>query len=229
MWIEKELILFLLARCLGNGSEWNTGGIGDFMRKVDRENEKKVKSGSALFMYIVIALMLIASAVAFLLYYGNYIPSSIVLWTGVTAFTVVYHFWGRILLGNLTKLFRIHHGQKWFHERGFERGLYRFLRVRKWKERVLTYDPDAYDVKKHTLEELANTMAKSETDHWVNELLSLSTLLFALVWGELWIFLLSAVLAMAFDAQFIVVQRYNRPRVLKLIERKKKRGEPLKL
>ena len=72
-------------------------------------------------------------------------------------------------------------------------------------------------------------MAKSEIDHWVNELLSLSTLLFSLVWGELWIFLLSAVLAMAFDAQFIVVQRYNRPRVLKLLERRRMRGEPMKL
>ena len=117
------------------------------MKKEDRRKQKKAKSGSAIFMYIVIALMLTASAVAFLLYYGGYLHSGIVLWTGVTAFMIVYHFWGRILLGNLTKLFRIHHGQRWFRERGFEKKLYRFLRVRKWKEKVLTYDPAAFSVK----------------------------------------------------------------------------------
>ena len=68
-------------------------------------------------------------------------------------------------------------------------------------------------------------MAKSETDHWINELLSLSTLLFALLWGEFWIFALTASVAMLFDAQFIVVQRYNRPRVLRLLERKRRRAE----
>ncbi len=199
------------------------------MRREEEESAKKVKSGSALFMYIVIALMLAVAAVSFFLYYGGYLPSGAILWTGVTAFTVVYHFWGRILLGNLTKLFSIRYDQFWFHERRFEKGLYSLLRVRKWKEKVLTYDPDAYDVNRHTLTELANTMAKSETDHWVNEILSLSTLLFALIWGELWIFALTAVLAMVFDAQFIVVQRYNRPRVLKLIERRKRRGMDLRI
>ncbi len=195
------------------------------MKKAEGTPKKKVKSGSALFMYIVIALMLTVSALSFVLYYGDYIPSAVLLWVGVTAFTIVYHFWGRILLGNLTKLFRIHHGQRWFREHGFEKRLYKLLCVRKWKEKVLTYDPEAYDVKKHTLEELANTMAKSETDHWINELLSLSTLLFALLWGELWIFALTAAVAMLFDAQFIVVQRYNRPRVLRLLERKRRRAE----
>ncbi|MBR2907472.1 MAG: hypothetical protein IKC26_05445 [Clostridia bacterium] len=194
-------------------------------KKEDARGGKKVKSGSALFMYIVIALMLVASVAAFVLYYGKYVRNGAILWVGITAFTIVYHFWGRILLGNLTKLFRIHHGQRWFRELGFEKRLYKLLRVRKWKEKVLTYDPDAYDVKKHTLEELADTMSKSEIDHWVNELLSLSTLLFALLWGEFWIFALTAALAMVFDAQFIIVQRYNRPCVLRLMARRKRRTE----
>ena len=36
--------------------------------------------------------------------------------------------------------------------------------------------------------------------------------------------IISAVAAMIFDAQFIVVQRYNRPIVLKLIKRQKARA-----
>ena len=97
------------------------------------------------------------------------------------------------------------------------------MRVRKWKEKVLTYDPQAFSVQDHSLEEIANTMAKAETDHWINELISLSTLLFALLWGQFWIFLITAIAAMLFDAQFIVVQRYNRPIVLRVLEKKKQR------
>lgn len=66
-------------------------------------------------------------------------------------------------------------------------------------------------------------MAKSETDHWINEIISLTSILFFLVFGHLPLFIISAVAAMLFDAQFIVVQRFNRPIVLRLINRLKKR------
>ena len=65
-------------------------------------------------------------------------------------------------------------------------------------------------------------MSKAELDHWINQLISLSTLLFALIWGQLWIFLITALLAMAFDSQFIIIQRYNRPRIVGLIKRQKR-------
>jgi len=184
---------------------------------------KTKKSGPAIFMYCVIALTLLEALISFIIYYCNILRSGIILWTGVTAFTIMYHLWLRIIMGNVTKLFRINYSQRWFRERRFERRLYKLLRVRKWKEKVLTYDPDSFSQEKHTLDEIANTMCKAETDHWINELISLSTLLFALLWGELWIFLITAVAAMIFDAQFIVVQRFNRPIVLRVLNRKKSR------
>lgn len=185
--------------------------------------DKQKMSGSAIFMYIVILLCILSATVCFVLYYADVFPHGAVLWTGVTTFTILYHFWGRILLGKLTAHFPIHHRHWWFKERFFEKRLYKLLRVRKWKEKVLTFDPAAFDVTAHTYEELANTMSKAETDHWINEVLSLTTLLFPLIWGEFWIFFGTAIVAMLFDAQFIVVQRYNRPRVLRVIEHKKRR------
>ena len=182
------------------------------------------KSGSAVFMYLVIAACVAICALCFILHYAKIYESSVILWTGVTTFTIMYHFWLRIIMGNVTKLFGIRYTHDWFRERPFEKKLYKLLRVRKWKEKVLTYDPASFDVQKHTLQEIATTMAKSETDHWINQLISISTLTFALLWGQLWIFALTAVLAMLFDAQFIIVQRYNRPKVLKLIERRRQRG-----
>ena len=185
--------------------------------------DKPKMSGSAIFMYIVILLCILTSAVCFSLYYTDIFPHSAILWTGVTAFTVLYHFWGRILLGKLTLHLPINYQYWWFKERRFEKGLYKLLHVRKWKEKVLTFDPAAFDVSTHTYEELATTMSKAETDHWINELLSLTTLLFPLLWGQFWLFFSTVIIAMLFDAQFIVVQRYNRPRVLRVIERKKAR------
>ena len=65
-------------------------------------------------------------------------------------------------------------------------------------------------------------MTKSELDHWINEIISLSTILFSIPWGEFWIFFITALAAMIFDSQFIIIQRYNRPRILKILKKEKK-------
>ena len=186
---------------------------------------KHKPSGSAIFMYIVIAVALTIAAICFVFYYGGHNENAIVLWIGVTAFTIMYHFWGRIIMGNVTKLFKIDYNHWWFKERGFEKGLYKLLKVKNWKGKVLTYNPELFSLKDYSMEDIARTMTKAETDHWINELISLSTLVFGLIWGEMWIFALTAVLAMLFDGQFIVIQRFNRPRVLKVIEIQNKKEE----
>ena len=178
-------------------------------------------SGPAIFMYCIIGITLLTSIICFYLYYGNINTSSIVLWTGITAFTIMYHFWVRIIMGNVSKLFRKHikYNQWWFKERKFEKSFYKLLRVKEWKGKALTYNPESFSLKEHSLEEIANTMSKSEIDHWINEVISLSTLLFAIPWGKFWIFLVTAIVAMIFDSQFIIIQRYNRPRVVKILEK----------
>ena len=186
--------------------------------------EKAQKSGSAIFMDIVIALMLMVACVSFVLYYGGFFQSLIVLWVGVASFTILYHFWLRIILGNVTKHFHIRYTAWWFKERRFEQKLYKLLRVRKWKGKVLTYDPDAFLIEKHGYEGVANAMAKAETDHWINELISLSTMLFPLLWGAPWLFITTALVGMLFDMQFIVVQRFHRPIILRVIEKERKRN-----
>lgn len=190
---------------------------GEFMIKLK-------KSGPALFMYSVIAITLIISITCFYLHYANLNDSSIILWTGITAFTIMYHFWVRIIMGNVSKLFRkyINYKQWWFKEKKFEKNLYKFLKVKDWKGKALTYNPEQFSLKENSLEDIINTMTKSEVDHWINEIISLSTILFSIPWGEFWIFFITAIAAMIFDSQFIIIQRYNRPRVLKILERNKK-------
>ena len=188
---------------------------------------KLKKSGPAIFMYCVIGITIITWVVCFTLYYRNIYKNGIILWTGITAFTIMYHFWGRIIMGNISKLFKKHlnYNQWWFKQKKFEKGLYKLLRVKEWKGKALTYNPELFSLKENSLEDIANTMVKAETDHWINEVISLSTLLFPLLWGQFWIFLITAVAAMIFDAQFIVIQRYNRPRIVKILEKKELKYE----
>ena len=186
--------------------------------------KRNKKSGSAIFMYWVIGVTVISSIICFTLYYKNIYKDEKVLWMGITAFTIMYHFWVRIIMGNVSKLFQNHinYNQRWFKERKFEKKLYKIICVKEWKGKALTYNPESFSLKQHSLEEIANTMCKSEVDHWINELISLSTILFAIPWGKLWIFLITAIVAMIFDSQFIVIQRYNRPRVVKILEKESK-------
>ncbi|MBQ8003511.1 MAG: hypothetical protein IJ299_00225 [Oscillospiraceae bacterium] len=183
---------------------------------------KRKISGPAIFMYSVIVIMLISAAVCMGLYYSGTTENGAVLWCGIVAFMIVYHFWLRLIMGNVTKLFKINRNHPWFREKNFEKALYKLLRVKSWKDKALTYNPEAFSLEHHSLDEIADVMAKSELDHWINELISLSSILFSLLWGEFWIFLITAVAAMIFDAQFIVIQRYNRPKVLRIIEKRKK-------
>ena len=180
-------------------------------------------SGPALFMYAVICITVLTATVCFLLYYSGKAENSAVLWAGIVSFMIVYHFWGRIIMGNVSKLLKINQNHWWFQEKSFEKPLYRFLRVKNWKGKALTYNPESFSLTAHSLNEVATVMTKSEVDHWINEAISLFSILFSLLWGELWIFVLTAVLAMIFDAQFIVIQRFNRPRILRIIQKQDKK------
>jgi hypothetical protein len=158
-------------------------------------------------------------------YYSATFVNEIVLWIGIVSFTILYHFWGRIILGNISKLFRrfISYKSWWFKERDFEKELYEKLQVKKWKKNALTYNPEQFDLKENSIEKVLQTMTKSEVDHWINELVSISTMFFGLLWGHTWIFVLTALAAMIFDAQFIIIQRYNRPRMIRVLGMEKGR------
>ena len=182
--------------------------------------KNKKLSGPAVFMYTVILFTAILSFLCFATYYSGKHNSNAILWTGIVSFMILYHFGLRILMGEITKLFSVDYKHPLFKKRFFEPSLYQMLHVRKWKDKVLTFDPESFNFRARTLSQLATTMAKSELDHWINEIISLTSIFFCFLWGHPFIFICTAVLAMLFDAQFIVVQRYNRPIVLKLMEMK---------
>ncbi len=140
----------------------------------------------------------------------------------ITAGTFFYHFAMRLLVGTAFIPFQKHDPHSaWFREKAFEKKLYKVLKVRRWKDRMPTYDLASFDTKSRTLDEIAQAMCHSELVHETIVVLSFLPLFAAIPFGAFFVFLLTSLAAALFDLSFVVMQRYNRPRVLRLIKRKK--------
>ena len=81
----------------------------------------------------------------------------------------------------------------------------------------MTYDPREFSLEMHSMEEIVNNMCHAEAVHKLIALLSFTSLFFVIPFGAFPVFLITAILAAAFDLTFVIIQRYNRPRVMRLI------------
>lgn len=109
---------------------------------------------------------------------------------------------------------------KWYQPRPWESRLYRLLRVKRWKGRAITYDPREFSLRLHSLEEIVNNMCHAEAVHELTALFSLASAFFAIPLGGAAAFCTTALLAASVDLACVAIQRYNRPRLVKILERK---------
>lgn len=85
-----------------------------------------------------------------------------------------------------------------------------------------TYEPANFDLRIHTPEEIAGAMCQAELSHEVIVIFSFLPLLTVPAFGAFWVFLITSVLSAMMDLSFAIMQRYNRPRIMKLCKRRKK-------
>ena len=139
----------------------------------------------------------------------------------ITTGTTFYHFAMRLIVGTVVPLCVTHPMEKrWFHQKPFEPKLYDTLKVKRWKDRMPTYDPASFSLKENTLEQIVDNCCVSEAVHEVIILFSFVPLLFTLLWGAFPVFLITSLLAAACDSCFAIMQRYNRPRLVRILEKK---------
>ncbi len=86
-----------------------------------------------------------------------------------------------------------------------------------------TYEPEAFSLKKHSLEEIAQTMCQSEIVHEVIVMLSFLPLIEVLWFDSFFVFLSTSVASACFDMMFVIMQRFNRQRILNMIQREQRR------
>ena len=165
----------------------------------------------------VIALVL--TVILALLYCG--FPQDWIFAAAISTGTTFYHFAMRLLVGTIVPpCVKSPMGRHWFRTKSFEPKLYEVLKVKHWKDRMPTYDPASFSLRENTLEQIVHNSCVSEAVHEVIVLFSFVPLLFTRLWGAFPVFLITSVLAALFDGCFVMMQRYNRPRLIRILEKK---------
>ena len=159
-----------------------------------------------------------------------YFDTDLVLWKVITVIsgTLCYYVgirWGILAL--------VDYGpDDWFDWRRrmytplrFEKSLYDTLRVGDWKDYVPVLRPSLYSPNEHSWDDIILTMCQTELAH----MLGAASCLIPMILGPIlfkgfWAFFLTGLLAILAELCFIIVQRYNRPRVIAML-RKREREE----
>ncbi len=106
--------------------------------------------------------------------------------------------------------------------RKIEEKIYNIIKVKKWKTKAPTYEPDEINIDKYTIKEILVNMCNSEIIHTINTIVSYIPLIFIIWYGKPIVFVITSICASMYDLQFVAIQRYNRPRMMKIMERKEK-------
>ena len=149
---------------------------------------------------------------------NNIILEIITITLGVS----LYHFVMRLLVGTIVNSIMNNKGNPgcfWFREKSFEDKLYKFLRVRNWKKYVPTYDPEIFNTSNKSVEELIGATCQAELVHEVIIVLSLAPILLIPFLGGAIAFIVTSILSMLIDLVFVIIQRYNRPRLIRVKSR----------
>ena len=173
-------------------------------------------------MKMITAFSFIATILSIILFCR--FNKSIYLTLAVTFGTISYHLGIRLLVGLFYNTIIKNHAdytKKWYQIHSWENKLYQLLKVKTWKDRMPSYNPEIFSNKKHTWDEIAQSMCQSELVHETNIILSFVPLIASIYFGSFCVFLITSVCGAVFDLLFVIMQRYNRPRIVKIALRQK--------
>ena len=174
---------------------------------------------------VCIALLAVCTACFSLIYVKSHHAVSFTL--ANTCGTFTYHADMRLAMGRVVgrHLVPVNPQGRWFRPHPWEPGLYAHLGVKRWKHRVPSYKP--YDMH-GDLQAVVVQMCRNELAHEVMATLSFVPLLFCLFCDDpvanLPVFLITSVLAAVADLIPVILQRYNRPRLQRLLRRREQKA-----
>lgn len=171
-------------------------------------------------MILITVFLLIAFAILLPVFIMT--KNTIVEVVTVTVGITLYHFAMRLAVGTVVNFImknKANYKNVWFREKCFERKLYKLMRVRKWKKYLPTYDPNTFDVNQKTVKEIVGATCQAEVVHEIIMVFSLIPIASIPFLGGAAAMIVTSVLAMLFDSLFVILQRYNRPKLVKVMER----------
>lgn len=166
---------------------------------------------------LITALMTVGLIVLY-----RFFPQDWIFAAAITFGTICYHFVMRLVVGAVVTLFskHINYECRWFQPRKWEFSLYEGIKLKKWKKYLPTYDPSQFNLQNNTLEEVVHSTCYFELVHEIIMLCSFIPLLLAIPFGAFPVFLITSVFAALFDSIFVITQRYNRPRLVRIMRKK---------
>ena len=166
---------------------------------------------------LVAILLTLCLAVTYRIWHQNWMLTAAIS-TGTTA----YHFLMRLAVGyiipRLTN-YDFDYRRRWFQPRCWEPGFYKKLGIKSWKKHLPTYVPAQFSMEENSLHRIIQNMCGAEVVHETIMVFCFLPLLAVPVFGEFPVFFITSVLSALFDSLFVLVQRFNRPRLVKIYEK----------
>lgn len=173
-----------------------------------------------------ITVILLVLSVVFVLL-NIYLKTDLFLILSITFCTALYHFVMRLFVGEICNKFiepNLNCNSKWFKEKKFEKKLYKLLKVKKWKKFAPTYSPESFSLEKNSKEDIIRTMCGAEVVHELIIVFSFLPIIFSGLLDSFYEFLFTSIIAALVDSVFVIIQRFNRPRVIKLLKRSERQS-----
>lgn len=140
----------------------------------------------------------------------------------ITFGTIAYHFIIRLMVGMVIDMImhnKADYQKKWYQVSDFEMKLYQKMKVKKWKNKMPTFNEDIFDISKHSWDEIVQATCQSELVHEIDVIFSFLPVIASIWFDSFWVFLITSTLGAVFDLMFVMMQRFNRTRILKMKRR----------
>lgn len=142
--------------------------------------------------------------------------------------TIAYHFIIRLIVGYTVDFImknKADYNKRWYRTSKRELAFYKKINVKEWKNKLPSYNKSLFDTSIHTWNEVIQAMCQAEVVHEVNMIMSLLPIFVSFFVGNWIVFIVTSILACLFDYLFVMVQRFNRNRIIHSLTYSRERGE----
>ena len=177
-------------------------------------------------IFIVSFIALLLGILFFVL--NHLFPNSFFLYLAITFCIIAYHFIIRLIVGYTVDCImknKADYNKRWYRTSKRELSFYKKINVKEWKNKLPSYNKSLFDTSIHSWNEVIQAMCQAEVVHEVNMIMSLLPILVSIFLGNWVVFIVTSVLASLFDYLFVMVQRYNRNRIIHSLTFSRERGE----
>ena len=171
-------------------------------------------------MKLVSVIAVLMTVVFSVLYWDTSLDFALTM--AITFGTTAYPFIMRLAVGLVIHALlhnRVNYRARWFIVSDREMVLYKKIGVKRWKSHMPSFDPSLFDPREHSWGEIAQAMCQAELVHEGIVVFSCIPILAAIPFGALAVFLITSIVSACFDMMFVIMQRYNRNRIIKLLNK----------